>query len=167
MVERTPFPAGGSMTTITGDTQLSLVHIIVQVTGNAGPRRLAEFLALYVASVALDLGVKAKQDIVGERMIERRCVQSDNVRVPALVLGVTVATGATGVQPSMKAGVHGYVPADLFVATQAQIGLLLFLEWNVTLATVRFNISMALDDLAGHDQGLQISRGNRTRADRQ
>ena len=165
MVERTPLPACRGVATVTGDTQLSLVHIVVQVAGHAVLRRLSEFFAFYMASAALDFGVKAKQDIVGERMIELRCVQSDNIRVPALVLSVTVATGSPSVHPSMKAGVHGHVPANFLVATQAQIGLLLFPEWNVTLATIGFNISMASDDFAGHDQGLQIPRGNRTRTD--
>jgi hypothetical protein len=52
------------VTTVTGDTELALVYIVVEVAGNAGLRRLAEFLPFCMTGAAFDLGMQAEQDIV-------------------------------------------------------------------------------------------------------
>ena len=106
MVESTPLPSRSSVTTVTGDTQFSLVHIVVQVAGNAGFWCLAEFLSLDVACATFDFGMQAKKDIVGQGMIKRGLVQASDICVSSFVICMTVTAGAPCVQPSMKTGVH-------------------------------------------------------------
>lgn len=69
--------------------ELRLVDIVILVTGDAFRLGVAVFFILAVAFAALDPAVPSSQRKVGFAVIEAVAVEPDNLRVPALVVGVT------------------------------------------------------------------------------
>jgi len=107
---------------------------------------------------ALDLGVRAFEWIVCDRMIKNLLVQQDDVGVPALVFRVTLlALGVLDVlAESVKAQPLADVSRDFVVAVQAEAALRGLAEPLVAAEALVFILGVPLDDRARHDKTFQV-----------
>jgi uncharacterized membrane protein YGL010W len=100
----------------------------------------------------------ARERKIGRIVNERQRVQMDDVGVPALVLAMAcIALHAidTG-HPAVKPAAVAYVSRDVFVARDTELRLTLAVGPIVTLLAVLLEFRMCGDDLARHQQRLDI-----------
>jgi len=157
MIELRALPSGNPMAIVAIDSEFALVHIILQMAGNAGFRSRAILLPGSMAVTAFDALVQAEQNIVSERVIELPHVQTDDVGLASLVLGVTVVTGATRLQPSVVTAVRRDIRGDFFMAPETQLDLGPLVKRDVAFSATGLDVGMALYYFAGHHQCLKIA----------
>lgn len=111
-----------------------------------------------MAVAALVVRVLAEQREVSEFVIECIRVETDNIRVAALMVGMAVgADGTTGTTIlAVKAGFCIDVTGDFFVTVEAQSALLAAFETLVAVGAVFLVLGMRLHNLARHDQCLDL-----------
>lgn len=107
-----------------------------------------------MAVAALVVRVLAEQREVSEFVIKCIRVETDNIRVAALMVGMAAgADGTTGTTIlAVKAGFCIDVTGDFFVTVEAQSALLAAFETLVAVGAVFLVLGMRLDNLARHDQ---------------
>ena len=128
---------------------------------------VAERHAADVAIAAGCVTVRAGQWKVGVHVLEDLDVETHDVRVAALVLGVArIASGAVDCRTAaMKACVRSDVVANVPVADEAQIALALIAARFMTTFAIVLNVSVRLDHAARHDECLERERESERRHD--
>lgn len=88
-------------------------------------------------------------------MIEGQLIQLDNVRVAALVIGMTAPTELFSdlVFFAVKSAAFIDVLFYLFMAVETQNGLAVFVETVMALRAFVLDLGVPLDQFAGHHQG--------------
>ena len=158
VIELDILPICGVMAAGALGAEARFVDVVGFVTAEAVGRRLAIPFIQRMAVAAVDLGVFALEHEVGQLVIESRDVKADDVGVPALMVRVAacaaVAPGApvTTVIPDSCLDVC----AHFLMACEAKYALPLPLEFLVTAVAIGLDIGVTLDDLARHDQSLDL-----------
>ena len=136
----------------------SRVRIVVFVAGKTIARCVAVFLLGAMTVVALILGMMANQGKIGEFVIEGRLIQNDDPGVATFVVGVAPGAGgpAGATILAMESRIRLDVRSDLVVAIEAQCALLAALEALVTVGALLLVLGVGFDDLARHDQCLDL-----------
>ena len=117
---------------------------------------LVEWLVVHVAALAGNAAVCAGKGEVREIVGEERAVETDDVAVAPLMVGVTadaakyVNSGLSTVKACTRRNVGGHA----LVAVGAEPTLCLPVQSDVAIATVRFQIGVALDQISRHEQPL-------------
>ena len=146
--------------------EAALVRLDGAMATDAGTRGLAELLFRRVTAVTPYRCMGAGQLEVGAHVIERFAVELDDVGAAAFVIGVAVPAiaGHRVAVATVKAACLGAIDRHLLVTVEAQFRLRLARERLVTLAAVRLQLGMALDQGAGHHEFLKNRLGVASRA---
>ena len=153
-------PAGRRVAVAAALAHVLFVRIVFPVTRETGGGRIAVLVLGRVAIRALGVEVQADELEIGHAVIKVVFVETDNVGITAEVVGVTsVALRSAGIRVSaMETGAASDVIRDDFVAVHTQSALRLLVKGLVAARTLGFDIGMALDDVAGHQQRLDVLR---------
>jgi len=142
--------------------ELAGVGVVGGVTPRAVRRRVAAVRARLVAALAGDALVGAAQRVVRRIVREGARVESDDVGVASLVLGVADAAlrRTHRWRPAVEAGLGANVRRDrlVVVAAEAERILLRSLEGGVALRAVGLEVRVRLRDRARHDEPLERLR---------
>ena len=117
---------------------------------------VATRLAAGMALAAEHTRMGIQQNEVRQRVIESRFVESNDVDITAFMF--RMAAGAVFSlrfrQPAVKTGPGYQIGADCLVTRNAKLELRLFGQRRVTGSAFCFDLRMALNNRAGHDQPL-------------
>lgn len=91
VVEGASPPSGGLVAVAAGATEATAVHVVVTMAGCAIRRRVGKPLIGSVATGARRFGVRSQQRKIGQRVVEQIRLQTHDVRIATLVLGVALA----------------------------------------------------------------------------
>lgn len=135
-----------------------LVRFVFLVAIDAVRGRLPVFSIRRVAVFAFCVLVRSQQFKVSETMIERCLVKNDDDRITTLVFGMT-----GGALVGLNFGAFPVVSVflidvfcDIFVAIETELPLCFFVESFVAGGTLILQVRVSLDDIAGHDQRLNV-----------
>ena len=136
------------------------VRVVVRVAARTGRRRISVLVLCGVAIGTCGIEVPSDQREVGHAVIERVLVETNDVGVAAEMVGVTsFALCSAGVRvPAVESGAARHVVRHDVVAVQAQTALRLLVEGLVTARARGFDIGVSCDDIAGHQQALDVLR---------
>lgn len=154
VVERSATPARGIVTARSVAAELAVVCVLVATIALA--HGLVERRVVHVAALAGNAPVCAGQGKVREIVGEQRTVETDDVGIASLMVGVTahaakyVNSGLSAVKARTRRNIGG----NALVAVGAQPALRLPVESDVAIAAVRFQIGVALDQISRHEQPL-------------
>ena len=154
VIELRLFPVRFDMASLAVGAESALVHVVLAMTCGAVARRLPVLLSGRVASAALQRRMLAQQQEVSLSMIKPTFVEDRYFRLPAKMFGVAFAAWLLPLDSPVESGLADDVLADLLVAVKAQGALALLAKRFMAIATEPFDIGMAFDHLAGHDQRL-------------
>ena len=154
VIEFDELPAFVGMTIGTCLPERILVHVVFPVAGIAIVGCLPELRVLGVAAGAFCIGVLAAEHEIRLAVIERCLVEFDDVRIPALVIGVAARAGRRTrcVVPAVEAAGSRDVLPDVLVACDTKGVLSLPFEEFMAVAALRFGVRVRLHHVAGHDQ---------------
>jgi hypothetical protein len=154
VVERGTTPAGSLVTARAVAAELAVMSILVAAIALA--YGLVEWLVVHVAAFTGDGSMCPGKGKVREIVGEERRVETDDVAVAPLMVGVTahaakyVNSGLSAVKARTRRNIGG----NAFVAVGAEPALSLPVQSDVAIATVRFQIGVTLDQISGHEQPL-------------
>ena len=136
--------------------RILLVWFVLRVTGVALIRSIAMFFVRNMTVYAFQLRMVPEQFEIRELVIKRLFVESENIRIATLVVGMAgSASVAPGIfRSSVVTQVQFDIDGDEFMTIQAEISLPGAVERQVTGRTIGFDIGMAGYDIAGHDKRL-------------
>ena len=134
------------------------MHIVRFVAAVAVLRGVAELDARVMATVTLRFGVVTNQRKIRAVMIEAQPVELYDVGIASFVVGMTYEAGAAAGSPvaAMETKIHLYVSRDVLMTAQAQRTLFTAIECLVAGVAVSLEFRVPLDNLARHDQGLDL-----------
>ncbi len=140
-----------------------MVHIVSFMTAEAARLHVAELRFRCMATIAVGIVVLARQVEVCETMIKQCPVKLYDVRIPAFVIGVTISAFIlpSVIKKAVKADRIADVQGNVFVAVEAKRALLAAIKCLMARAALGFVFGMPLDNVARHDQGLDLSIGVR------
>ena len=150
-------PLGRDVAIRTDVAEIAHVAIVVGMAGNALGFSSMERLPGFVTIVADHIDVTVAQRKIGQVVIEIVTVEPRDVRIPALVVGVTTRAGRAcdiGRQ-RMKAGSGVQVFRDVLVAVETEVALLLARETRVAVRAFGFGVGMSGDQRARADHALE------------
>ena len=125
------------------------------------PWGIAVFFVRCMAIGALRFFVRVQQLEIGERVVETALVQNNDLRIPAFMFRVTrfalidTCFGMKTVEPDGR----NDVCCDILVTVHAQLTLFGSVKLLVTRGALRLEICVPKNDIAGHDQALNILGG--------
>lgn len=151
------FPARGAMARLAGLAEPPLVAIVAAMAIDAAGRRVTKFLVRLVTAGARCACMSALEDKVGQRVIERLAIQTDDVEVPALVVRVAVSAGLPQSlwMLAVETALGRAIRPDRLVTVEAEVGLRLFAEGLVARVAGCLELGMSLDQRSRHDQALE------------
>jgi hypothetical protein len=134
------------------------VGLCLTMTCNALDRGFSERLALHVTGTAVPTDVAAPERKIRSIVIERRTIQTHDVGVAALMLGVTVLAQQLRLvlrDAAMEARQRCHVGTNFLVTVHTQRRLLGRDERPVTVRAIVFQIGVTFDHRTGHDQSFE------------
>ena len=139
------------------------MRVVFRMAGEAVRRRITMLAPGLVTGAAFGVEMQSDQFEIRHRVIEPLFVETNDVGVAADVIRVAgFALRRAGVRmASMKAGRGRDVVCHVLMAIHAQSALRLLVEGLVTAGAFDFDFGMSLDDLARHQQGLDVLRMRR------
>ncbi len=151
-------PPGRGMAVAANRAQCLPVWIIFLMAGITVAWRLTMLVIGGMTVRACFLGVFAEQWKVRELVIETRLVEPYDVGITALVVRMAAGTAVLhGIREfAVKACRIVDIARDIFMAVEAKRALLAAFESLMAGVTFLFVLSMALDDLARHDQRFDL-----------
>lgn len=158
VVEADIHPAGVRVAARAVLAQGAGVRIVVAVAADAIGRRLPKGRLVGMAVAAGHSPMGPSQGMIGEVVVEACRVQSDDVRVATLVIGVALPTrGIAGPRrAAVEAGVRSAVGSDLLVTLQAECILRRRRKGDMAAAAIALDVGVPLDDLSGHHELLDV-----------
>lgn len=105
------------------------------------------------------LQMGAQQGKAGLRVVEFIHIQHHDFRTTPFVLGMA-DTAFVFAEPAMESLMIQDVRTHFLVAVHAQFGLRLFVEPDMTLLAIDFELGVACDHLSGHQRGLPRPQRN-------
>lgn len=123
VIESRLFPGRRVMAGRTFLAECTAVAIILAVTAETFAFCLAKFLALLVTTVAGDIRVLAFELEIGSGVIERVAVETEDIGVAALVIGVALLAGNSGLmlQLAMETAFIGDIGRDHIMAIGTEL----------------------------------------------
>lgn len=154
VIEAVLFPTARVMATAAALTERATVMIVGLVTAVTIAARRAKFLAGLMTATALQFAVFAFQWEVGRRVIEGVAIETDDIRLTTLVIGVTLFARQRRVvfELAVKALFCRDIRTDHVVTGNAQLILRLLFEGDMAFGALGFQFSVPLDQLARHQQ---------------
>jgi hypothetical protein len=147
------------------------VRLCVAMTRNALHGRFSERLALHMTRAAIATDMAAAQRKIGSIVIERRTLQTHDVGVATLMLGVTGLAEQLRLvfgDAPMETRQRRHVGTNFLVTIHAERRLLGRYERAMAVRTIVFQIGVPVDDRTGHDQSLETcSKGQPRHEQRQ
>jgi len=147
------------------------VWLCLAMTRDALDRGFSEWLALRVARAAITTHVAATEREIRSIVIESRTVETHDIRVAALVLGVTVLAEKLRLifrDAAMEASQRRHVGTNFLVTIHTQRRLFGRDERSVTVRAIVFQVGMTFDHRTGHDQAFETrSKGKPRHEQRQ
>lgn len=154
VMKRGRAPGIGVVTARAIGPQARAMHVVLAVAGGAIGRCVPMACAGTMAAGAGRGGMAAAQDKVAGGVIEPLLVELHDLRVPPPVLGMAGSALALR-DATMVAGALPNIARHGFVAIETEARLRRSVEAHVTPAAVGLDLGVSLDDLAGHQRGLQ------------
>ena len=119
------------------------------------------FLTIVMTVGTGQLRMTAEQLEVCDVVIEALLAQTDDICIPTQVIYVAACTAIfiRFREKAVKSDSVANIACDIFVADQAQPSLLAAIECEVAGATFCFDIRVPFDDLARHNERLDLGMG--------
>jgi hypothetical protein len=151
-------PFGRNMTgfALLAKSTVVLIFLCMAIETERG--RFAMFCTDLMAILTGSLLMRARQEKIGQLMIEQLRVEPDNICVTTYMLGM--AGGALlyiGIFiEAVVSDFSLYVTGNIFMTRFAQRPLLVTFKSDMTTFAIGFDISVPLNDLPGHDECLKV-----------
>ena len=163
MIELDVEPAGGRVAIATFGSHRFIVNIIFNVARVAFGFGIAKFRLRFMATAAIHVGMIAFQSEVRVLVIEQLPVQYNDRGISSVMILVAVCaiveSGILG--QAMETDDIADIKGDVLVAVQAQRTLLAAIECLMAGIAIHLVLGVPFDNVARHDQGLDLSIGVR------
>ncbi len=150
-------PTRLGMTGLAIFTEPALVWLARFVTINAADRGRTEFDAALVTTLAARSAVCTVEREICFGVLESTAIQLNDIDVPALMIGVAIAaiTLERRIVAPVKSPLLLAILCHVLVAIEAKLGLRLTREGFVALHAIFFEVRVALNQGARHDETLK------------